>query len=142
MKDSQTTNRIAAGPGLIAPADILEEEFPDVGVGRMSANHRTSWPVGVTVMLFLSCWLAPLQAQEQAASPASQVMERVRVSEDGKGFVLADSGKTFVPWGFNFVGEFGRIVEEYWESDWPGVEEDFQRMRELGSRHLPGPRLR
>ena len=21
--------------------------------------------------------------------------------------------------GFNFVGEFGRIVEEYWEDDWP-----------------------
>ena len=39
---------------------------------------------------------------------------------------MADSGTTFVPWGFNFVGEFGRIVEEYWEDDWPSVEEDFK----------------
>jgi hypothetical protein len=60
-------------------------------------------------------------------------MERVRLSEDGTEFVMAKSGTTFIPWGFNFVGEFGRIVEEYWEDDWPGVEEDFKRMRALGA---------
>jgi len=71
-----------------------------------------------------------------AARPAAaqrQVMEMVRVSEDGKGFVLADSRAPFVPWGFNFIGEFGQIVEEYWVDDWPGVEEDFRRMRKLGA---------
>lgn len=60
-------------------------------------------------------------------------MERLRISEDGEGFVLAKSGQPFLPWGFNFVGEFGRIVEEYWADDWPSVEEDFRRMRELGA---------
>ena len=59
--------------------------------------------------------------------------ERVQISEDGTSFVLAESGEKFVPWGFNFVGEFGQILEEYWKEDWTGVEEDFRRMRSLGA---------
>lgn len=93
---------------------------------------RMSWTAAAVVVLLLAHQFAALHAQEQPASSAS-VMERVRLSEDGTEFVMAESGTTFVPWGFNFVGEFGRIVEEYWEDDWPSVEEDFRRMRELGA---------
>ena len=80
----------------------------------MSVIHRCRmyWTAAAAVTLLLACQFAQLHAQEQPASTAS-VMERVRLSEDATGFVLADSGTTFVPWGFNFVGEFGRIVEEY-----------------------------
>lgn len=74
----------------------------------------------------------PVHAQE-ATKPTKAGLERVRVSDDGKTFILADSGKTFTPWGFNFVGEHGRIVEEYWEQEWPSVEKDFRQMRELGA---------
>lgn len=83
-------------------------------------------------MLLLACQLGQVHAQERPATNASP-MERVRLSKDGTKFVMADSGATFTPWGFNFVGEFGRIVEEYWEDDWPGVEEDFHRMGALGA---------
>ncbi len=39
-------------------------------------------------------------------------MQRVRVSDDGKKFVLAGSGKPFVPWGFNYLGQFERLAED------------------------------
>jgi hypothetical protein len=90
------------------------------------------WTAAAVVMLQLACHSVELHAQEQVP-PTTSGMERVRLSEDGTEFVLAKSGTTFIPWGFNFVGEFGRIVEEYWEDDWPGVEEDFRRMRALGA---------
>ena len=32
----------------------------------------------------------------------------VRVADDERGFVLSDSGKPFVPWGFNYDRENGR----------------------------------
>ncbi len=92
--------------------------------------RQTSRQAGAAVFLF-ACLFAPLHGQEKPAASVLKAMDRVGISEDGKGFVLAESGKTFVPWGFNFVGEFGHIVEEYWGDDWPSVEEDFRRMREL-----------
>jgi len=61
-------------------------------------------------------------------------MERVRVAPDGKGFQLADSGRRFTPWGFNYDhDEAGRLLEDYWEAEWPKVEEDFREMRDLGA---------
>ncbi|MBM4195374.1 MAG: hypothetical protein FJ202_13505 [Gemmatimonadetes bacterium] len=67
-----------------------------------------------------------------AAEPAR--MERVVVSADGRGFALADSGRPFVPWGFNYDhDDAGRLIEDYWEREWPRVEEDFREMKELGA---------
>jgi hypothetical protein len=61
-------------------------------------------------------------------------MPWVRVADDKQGFVLSDSGKPFVPWGFNYDhGEDGRLLEDYWEKEWPKVEEDFQEMKQLGA---------
>jgi len=60
----------------------------------------------------------------------------IRVSDDGKGFVFADSGKPFIPWGVNYdhdESESGRLIEDYWDSEWPKVEEDLREIRELGA---------
>ena len=46
-----------------------------------------------------------------AADGQPPVMEKVRISDDGRHFVLGESGKAFVPWGFNYLGEFGKLVE-------------------------------
>ncbi|MBA4018089.1 MAG: hypothetical protein C0483_13030 [Pirellula sp.] len=72
---------------------------------------------------------------QRAPSAASSLMlERVRVSDDGHGFVLADSGRSFIPWGFNYDhDESGRLIEDYWDAEWPKVEADFREMRELGA---------
>ncbi len=61
-------------------------------------------------------------------------MEKVRLSADGRGFELTPSGRPFAPWGFNYDhDEAGRLIEDYWEAEWPKVEEDFREMKDLGA---------
>ena len=58
----------------------------------------------------------------------------VRVSPDGKKFVLLASGQAFVPWGFNYDhDETGQLLEDYWQTEWTRVEEDFHEMKQLGA---------
>jgi YHS domain-containing protein len=60
-------------------------------------------------------------------------LERIRVSDDRKGFT-SESGAAFVPWGFNYDhDEAGRLLEDYWEAEWPKVEQDFAEMKALGA---------
>lgn len=61
-------------------------------------------------------------------------MPWVVVSKDRKGFVLDPSGKAFVPWGFNYDhDEKGRLIEDYWDTEWEKVEKDFHEMKKLGA---------
>jgi hypothetical protein len=61
-------------------------------------------------------------------------MDRVRVADDQHSFVLSTSGRTFIPWGFNYDhDEKGRLLEDYWERDWPKIEHDFRDMKRLGA---------
>jgi hypothetical protein len=61
-------------------------------------------------------------------------MQRVTVSADKKTFVLEPSGKRFVPWGFNYDhDDRGRLLEEYWETEWDKVEAHFDQMKTLGA---------
>ncbi|MFO0841419.1 MAG: cellulase family glycosylhydrolase [Gemmataceae bacterium] len=58
----------------------------------------------------------------------------VEVSKDKKGFVLNHSGKPFFPWGFNYDhDDKGRLLEDYWESEWAKVKADFAQMKKLGA---------
>ncbi len=58
----------------------------------------------------------------------------IEVAKDSSGFVAKDTGKKFVPWGFNYDhDEEGRLIEDYWEKEWPKVEADFAEMKELGA---------
>jgi hypothetical protein len=65
-------------------------------------------------------------------APEPRGMESVRVADDRRGFVLAPSGRAFIPWGLNY-GNAGRLIEDLWESDWPTVETDFREMKKLGA---------
>ncbi len=61
-------------------------------------------------------------------------MEPIGVSLDRKSFQVRRSGRRFVPWGFNYDhDENGRLIEDYWETEWSKVEEDFQEMKALGA---------
>ncbi|MBN2271688.1 MAG: cellulase family glycosylhydrolase [Sedimentisphaerales bacterium] len=61
-------------------------------------------------------------------------LERVKVSRDKKGFVLDGSKQRFLPWGFNYDhDDEGRLIEDYWHSQWTTVEEDFAEMKNLGA---------
>jgi len=60
--------------------------------------------------------------------------EWVRVANDARSFVLDPSGKTFVPWGFNYDhDDGGHLIEDYWDAEWQTVEQDFHEMKQLGA---------
>ena len=55
------------------------------------------------------------------------------VAKDKKSFALEPSGKPFTPWGFNYDHDSsGRLLEDYWETEWPTVEAHFAQMKKLG----------
>jgi hypothetical protein len=60
-------------------------------------------------------------------------LQKIRISSNGNDFILADSGEKFIPWGFNYLGTYSRLIEEYWGEDWPSIERDFREMRKLGA---------
>ena len=71
-------------------------------------------------------------AEEPTAKLAEQ--EWVQVAPDNRSFVLEKSGRKFVPWGFNYDHDGpGRLIEDYWDDEWPMIVEDFQEMKELGA---------
>src|SRR5687768_3702635 len=65
---------------------------------------------------------------------SSADLGRIAVSEDQRGFVDQSTGQPFVPWGFSYDhARSGRLIEDYWDTDWESVEHDFREMRELGA---------
>jgi dienelactone hydrolase len=69
-----------------------------------------------------------------AATSTNSGLELIAVSRDKRGFVRAPSGRKFVPWGFNYDRDYkSRLLEDYWETEWVTVVEDFREMRALGA---------
>ena len=69
-----------------------------------------------------------------AVGPTNGGLEWIKVSQDKRGFVLAACGRQFVPWGFNYDRDYKmRLLEDYWEAEWPTVVEDFGEMKKLGA---------
>jgi len=65
---------------------------------------------------------------------AAQPLDRIRVSDDRRGFILAESEQPFTPWGFNYDHDRdGRLIEDYWFDEWESVEQDFVEMKQLGA---------
>ena len=61
-------------------------------------------------------------------------LEFIRPSQDGTGFVRAESGKAFKAWGVNYDHDAsGRLLEDYWHEEWPTVVEDFVEIQALGA---------
>jgi len=76
-------------------------------------------------------WLSVCTADSRSLA---EEMPRVVVGPDRREFVLRETGKPFVPWGFNYDhDEQGRLIEDYWDRQWPKVEEDFGEMKKLGA---------
>lgn len=70
--------------------------------------------------------------------PALASPDWVQVDKGGAGFVLAQSGAKFTPWGYNYTrDENYRLLEDYWNDDgpqgWMKVERDFREMKRLGA---------
>ncbi len=81
----------------------------------------------VRVTLTWLCCVLPV------APVVGEELSWVRVADDGAGFVT-ESAIPFVPWGFNYDHDAGgRLLEDYWDDEWPVVESDFQEMKALGA---------
>ncbi len=95
-------------------------------------NGAAGW-VGMAV----ASTAAAVTTEPPEAPPPRAVavaMEWIAVGEDGRSFVHRASGRRFYPWGFNYDhDEQGRLLEDYWETEWPKVEADFAEMKELGA---------
>lgn len=84
-------------------------------------------------LVFLSFFASFSLVAVQSAN-AQDKMEFIVLSEDGSHFVYQESGKEFTPWGFNYDHDKdGRLIEDYWDTEWEKVVEDFQEMRDLGA---------
>ena len=58
----------------------------------------------------------------------------VVVAKDQKGFVLEKQNRSFTPWGFNYDhDQKGRLIEDYWVTEWEKIERDFRSMKKLGA---------
>jgi hypothetical protein len=58
----------------------------------------------------------------------------IHIHSSGTHFVLSDSNSRFIAWGLNYDHDRqGRLIEDYWNSEWPAVESDFQEMKALGA---------
>jgi len=61
-------------------------------------------------------------------------MRWIQVAKDNRTFVEENTGRRFTPWGFNYDhDEKGTLLEDYWDADWPRVEDDFREMKDLGA---------
>lgn len=85
-------------------------------------NHLTH-----KIVLLALVWLLSSRA-------VANELPWVKVGKDRKTFVVEPSGEKFTPWGFNYDhDDRGRLLEDYWESEWATVESDFGEMRQLGA---------
>jgi hypothetical protein len=80
----------------------------------------------------LALMVAFLHSPPAQAKPDE--MPWVAISKDKKGFVLEPSARPFVSWGFNYDhDDKGRLIEDYWDNEWPTVEAHFGQMKKLGA---------
>ena len=64
----------------------------------------------------------------------SALAQTVPAATRPKAFTMGPDGNAFTPWGFNYDRDFKmRLIEEYWETEWSTVEQDFREMKELGA---------
>jgi len=85
-----------------------------------------------SVLALLVGLTLPIVSPTESAS--TDEMQWVQVSKNQGHFVLTPSGCPFVPWGLNYDHDHKlRLLEDYWETEWPTVERHFQEMRQLGA---------
>ncbi len=79
--------------------------------------------------------LLPLLFSFSALACASLAeMPRIELSPAARAFRVAGTLQEFVPWGFNYDHDRGgRLLEDYWESEWDSVVGDFREMKALGA---------
>jgi hypothetical protein len=106
----------------------LADQAPTTTLGN-GLRSVVSWTAATAAALSLS-----LSTAAATGKPVGAKLDWVVVAKDRSGFTFTKSGRAFLPWGFNYDHDDpGRLIEDYWEREWPIVEQDFQEMKELGA---------
>jgi hypothetical protein len=107
----------------------------------------------MTRILLVLCGLLLVSCQQEIRSDKPGMgqtgqLEQIGISSDGRGFICMPSGRPFHPWGNNY-GNTGRLIEDFWGSEWPAIAQDFQEMKSMGAnvvrvhlqfgKFMPGP---
>lgn len=88
----------------------------------------------VPVTLLHCCPTADPRSIQPNTPAAESKLEFIRLGKDGTHFVRAISGTPFVVWGVNYDRDrSGRLIEDYWDEEWPTVVEDFKEIKALGA---------
>lgn len=94
-------------------------------------NFQVPPVLSLLAVLLLSVSLLASSADAQQVPEAASW---IRVSDDSTHFVRDDSGTRFHPMGFNYDHDAdGRLIEDYWHTEWDRVENDFRDMQALGA---------
>lgn len=97
----------------------------------MRHYHKTS----ATTFLMILVFSFHFYGATSGAGVLSKVnLELIQPSKDGSGFICVRSGDKFIAWGFNYDhDDTGRLLEDYWNNEWPAVVEDFKEIKALGA---------
>ena len=85
----------------------------------------------VAAALMFGCQTRRLAGEVGRAKPVRR-LERIVVGPDGRGFVTAESKQPFHPWGMNY-GNAGRLMEDFWGTEWETFAADFGKLKALGA---------
>jgi len=85
----------------------------------------------VAAALMFGCQTRRSAGEAGRAKPVRR-LERIVVARDGRGFVTAESKQPFHPWGMNY-GNAGRLMEDFWDTDWHTFAADFGKLKALGA---------
>ena len=67
-------------------------------------------------------------------SANAATLRRLEIGPDRTNFVFSGTSETFHPYGFNYDRDYKmRLLEDYWDTEWLTVVEDFREIKSLGA---------
>jgi len=74
---------------------------------------------------------ATVSSGKGAARASERASSKIRISAAGDGLIQGSEGRRFKPWGVNY-GNHGRLIEDFWETEWGTLEGDFREIKAQG----------
>src|SRR6266536_1122576 len=90
------------------------------------------WLVSLSIFASLCACRTETKGAKTPGAGYSPGMERIVVAPDGRSFLKRQSHHPFQPWGMNY-GNAGRLMEDFWVSDWDTLAGDYHEMKALGA---------
>lgn len=103
-------------------------------VGNHSFQRRVKHlRLGFSVLLAAWSFGFAGSAPGEEPSKGRGLLPRIRPADEKTHFVAEGSPRPFVAWGFNYDhDDAGRLIEDYWNTEWETVAADFREMKALG----------